>query len=370
MAWIIERQRKRGGKPLLHVQWRTKDGAVRSKSLRTTDMRVALMEKARIEAEVEGREDAPVAVDAGDALTMFLEYLAVRRRLRAPSVQVYRERLEPLFRKFRGTPLTRWTRRMVGEYLDRHPEWSPRTIQLTVNACKVFIKWCKKDGYVQCPDFIDGDGLVPRVRPKTGHEVYSLSEIAMLMKAVRGEPHRNRWIDLAVNLAFWAALPVGDICALEWRHIDLKSGTLEKRREKTGELIAVPIAAPLRRVLRRHPGISGLVVPHMPKSLDSARKSLRVKIARAGIRMRPEGQRGFHLLRHSLSTALDRVGASHSTVNLILGHSGGSQTLHYIHSDMERARAAVERLEDAYERERRALIRDRLAEREARREAS
>jgi integrase len=369
MAWIIERSRK-SGKPWLHVQWRDVDRKIRSKSLRTTDMRVALMEKARIEAEVEGRDDAPVAVDAGEALILFLEYLATRRRLRAPTVQVYRERLAPLFRDFRHTPLTRWNRRMVGEYLDRHSEWSPRTIQLTVNACKVFIKWCKKDGYVQCPDFIDGDGLVPRVRPKTDHEVYSLSEIAMLMKAVRGEPRRNRWIDLAVNLAFWASLPVGDVCALEWRHIDLKSGTLEKRREKTGELIAVPIAAPLRRVLRRHPGISGLVVPHMPKSLDSARKSLRVKIARAGIRMRPEGQRGFHLLRHSLSTALDRVGTSPSTISLILGHSGGSQTHHYIHSDLERARAAVVRLEDAYECERRELIIDRLEEREARREAS
>ena len=372
MAWIIERKRtgkNKRKKPWLAVHWRDHEGKQKSKSLKTTDRRVAEFERARIEREVEGRADAPVAVAPLDALDRFLLDLEQSAQSRPPTIQYYRERLEPVFLRFAGTPLTKWNRAMLKEYVIGKREWSPRTRQMTVNACKRFINWCREDAKIECADFVENSkGLVPTVRPKS-REVYNLAEVTLLCREVRGTPHGNRWIDLAVHLAFWGALSLGDIRSLKWKHIDLKAGTIRKRRQKTGELIAVSLAEPLRRALVRHPGISGLVVPHFPKSDTSARKSLTVKIQNAGIAKRSKGEGGWHLFRHSMASALDYAGASESVIDLVLGHSPRSMTRRYIHADLSRACEAMQRLEEGFYEERLALLRPRLEGRQARREA-
>lgn len=373
MAWIIDRKRtgKNSGKPpYLSVHWRDHKGKQRSRNLKTTDRRVAEFEKARIEREVEGRADAPVAMGPLEALDRFLLDLEQSAQSRPPTIQYYRERLEPIFVRFAGTPLTKWNRAMLKEYVIGKREWSPRTRQMTVNACKRFITWCREDAKIECADFVENSkGLVPTVRPKS-REVYSLGEMALLCREVRGIPFGNRWIDLALNLAYWGGLSLGDIRSLEWKHIDLKEGTLRKCRQKTGEMIAVPLAEPLRRALLRHPGISGLVVPYFPKSDTSARKSLARKVENAGIAKRSKGEGGWHLFRHSIGSALDYAGASESVIDLVLGHSPRTMTRRYIHADLSRAREAMERLEKDFYKERLELLRPRLEARQERREAS
>jgi integrase len=373
MAWIIKRKRtgKHAGKPpWLSIGYRDYEGNQKFLNLRTTDRKVAAVERDRIERDVEKRADAPVVATAREAVGRFLGDLERVERLLAPSVQVYRERLEPLVAAYGRVPLSRWNRSMLKDFIALHPEWSPRTVQLTVNACKRLIVWCQEDAHIECPDFVVRNrGLVPTVRVKTDHEVFTLHEVALISKEVFGEPCGNRWIDLAFNLAFWAALPLGDIATIEWKHIDLRAGTLTKRRKKTDELIVVPIAEPLRRALLRHPGIAGRVVAHFPKSASSARKSLVRKIRNAGLAERPKGQKGFHLVRHSAASALDHVGATEATINLILGHSPGSMTRRYTHADLKQARRSMERLDKAFKEARLERILPRLEERQERLQA-
>ena len=52
----------------------------------------------------------------------------------------------------------------------------------------------------------------------------------------------------------------------------------------------------------------------------------------------------WHVLRHSHATFAEALGMPLSDRQPQMGHSAGNMTLHYTHSDIERRRAAVEKM--------------------------
>lgn len=159
--------------------------------------------------------------------------------------------------------------------------------------------------------------------------------IAMLANA-------TGWLRVAIALAVFAGLRMGEVRALEVRDVDLKSDRLLVRRAfsadqvitpKSGHERIVPLAPELRTILvdalRLKPATARVVVNsagHTPASRHVLAALKRLQ-RRHGLR-----ERSFHSLRHAFCSMLVRNGASVEAVRLLAGHSKLEVTQRYVHA--------------------------------------
>jgi integrase/predicted DNA-binding transcriptional regulator AlpA len=181
----------------------------------------------------------------------------------------------------------------------------------------------------------------PRRRPK---EVYSSEEIEALLKTAESMDTTRELICL---LALDAGLRVSEICALEWRDVDLAAGTLiiqhnvfeGHSQTPKGTIGRVAMTSALRDALerhRRHESIGPLVLyrrnprgdnPWRPFTRGSISQLLKRLQAKAGIRTS-----GPHLLRHTALTRLSDLGASVYVIQAVARHSDLQTTQAYLHT--------------------------------------
>jgi integrase len=181
----------------------------------------------------------------------------------------------------------------------------------------------------------------PRRRPK---EVYSSEEIEALLKTAESMDTTRELICL---LALDAGLRVSEICALEWRDVDLAAGALiiqhnvfeGHSQTPKGTIGRVAMTSALRDALerhRRHESIGPLVLyrrnprgdnPWRPFTRGSISQLLKRLQAKAGIRTS-----GPHLLRHTALTRLSDLGASVYVIQAVARHSDLQTTQAYLHT--------------------------------------
>lgn len=173
-------------------------------------------------------------------------------------------------------------------------------------------------------------------------------EVQVMLARARG------WLLLAIGLAAYAGLRMGEIRALEARDIDLDGGRLLVRRAlsagevmppKSGDERVVPLASELRALLvsvvKRHEPQARIVLNARGRTprrqhVLAALKSLQ---RRCGLK-----ERSFHSLRHYFCSALVRHGASLEAVRLLAGHSGLDITQRYVHANAADLSEAIAKL--------------------------
>lgn len=160
-------------------------------------------------------------------------------------------------------------------------------------------------------------------------------------------------------------LRIGEVCGLQWGDFDLAAGVLTVRRTvsrigcpggRTKVVIQTPktrsscreIPIPqrllglLRALGRRADAASWFLSGRLDKPVEPRcyRKSIAGYLRRAAVR-----QVNPHLLRHTFATTCLQAGCDLKTLSEILGHADPGITLkRYVHSDLNRKRAELERI--------------------------
>ena len=142
----------------------------------------------------------------------------------------------------------------------------------------------------------------------------------------------------AIRLLMLTGARVGEIMALEWKHIDIEQGIALLPDSKTGFKV-LQLPAPAVAVLENLPRIDKWVFPansvsgHMVNLKDAWGDVLKqAKIS--GWRL--------HDLRHAFASMMVNSGASLPIVGKILGHTNASTTQRYAHLEQNPARKAAE----------------------------
>lgn len=228
-----------------------------------------------------------------------------------------------------------------------------RSIRLALHALRSFCRWCLRCGYrADDPTLALTWPKAPRSKPKA----LSSSEIARLHAALAA-PIRGRSRSLAlwkrntlvIYLMLYAGLRLGEVCTLRWEHLDLGAGVLRVLDGKGRKDRDIPLAAELWALLEAVP-IAAQVGPviaagwRTSKGLRPLNESGMAKIFRVwlpGI-----GIAGIHAhrLRHTCAHYMQINGADVRDIQRILGHESLDTTALYLGEDMERLRAAIDRL--------------------------
>lgn len=334
MAWIQWHTTKSGTR-IAHVHWRDSGGRHRSKSTRSADKRIAELQRRVIERTEEGKRDHSARVVRGphEALRRFTRHLEIAR---APdTVRWYLTMLKPLWTAWAARPMAEWNRDDFESYVrarqvQKRP-WSPRTIQMLVQACRGFLKWAA-EADVLVPDFVGKFKAPPRHR--TQPKFLKPEELAALLDVAQG--HR---LEPAIGLAALAGLRRKEWLSAQAEDIDWEQRTICVRGSKTHQDRKVNISERLAEILSRHPVVRGPLV-RVPHHHSNNLKGLKALCRKASIR-----EVSWHPLRHTFATLMVASGAVDLvTTRDLLGHANVATTSIYLHALPERKRAAVERV--------------------------
>ena len=194
--------------------------------------------------------------------------------------------------------------------------------------------------------------------------VLSVDQQKRLLGYLRQNPSAK---NIGILICLYAGLRIGEICALQWRDLDLRSGVLHVRKtvqrisfaddgvrenylllgppKTSSSLRDIPLPGALTRMLRplgrqASPDffvVSGSSTPYEPRYY---RAYFRRLLARLGI---PPVR--FHALRHSFATRCIQSRCDYKTVSAILGHASISTTLDlYVHPGLEDKKKAIEKM--------------------------
>jgi integrase len=192
-------------------------------------------------------------------------------------------------------------------------------------------------------------------------EVFAPSELQGIVGAAMARLHSK---SMGILLALYTGLRIGELCALQWRDVDLVRGTLTvtktiqriyKKELKGSVTSKMVITPPKTRSSVREVPLASTIAPLLhgftqtndcylitgsPSFLEprSYRAYYGRFLRRAGI-----AHSSFHKLRHTFATQLIEGGADVKTVSDLLGHASVKTTLDlYVHPQLEQKRKCVE----------------------------
>jgi integrase len=202
---------------------------------------------------------------------------------------------------------------------------------------------------------------LPPVTKPSQVEVFSAQELQTLVQAATTSPTNKK---VGLMLALYSGLRIGELCALQWRDIDLAANTISVDKtvqriytkslgeKTTSKIIVTPPKTPSS--IRMIPLASEIL--HLVESL--AASGDRFLITGMPTLLEPRSYRAwygrflrrngikhssFHKLRHTFATRLIENGADVKTVSAILGHSSVRTTLDlYVHPQMDQKRKCID----------------------------
>lgn len=234
---------------------------------------------------------------------------------------------------------------------------SPNSVNMIVNVIKSSLKSALEAGE------IEEYPLHSVRRPRSSEKLvtsFSRSEQKKLEMAIMLEPDTKL---LGVLIALYTGLRIGELLALKWSDIDLKSRVIsvtktchdgkddngnphryvgEPKTYSSSRLIPIPIqlTSYIRSAQKKSrsewvvsKGTSFVSVRTYQKSFESLLKRLKIE------------HRGFHSLRHTFATRALESGMDVRTLSEILGHRSPTVTLNrYAHSMISHKRNMMNKL--------------------------
>lgn len=245
--------------------------------------------------------------------------------------------------------LTRIRRELAAETYEVGPADNRRTkrrakatVNRTMTYGRIVLSYCVELGYMPA---------VPKVKKFPENELrvrfLDQDELAALVAALRN--CRERVMLPFVLAALSSGARAGELLALEWKRLDLKSGVgiIHTSKNKEGRklyfrgeaLDALKEYAKVR--VLGSPGVF-LLASGAPLTHSKYGKLLRECLAEAGI----ENFR-FHDLRHTAASYLAQSGANLLDIQNALGHKSAAMTMRYAHLTESHVEAVVDRVMSA-----------------------
>ena len=203
------------------------------------------------------------------------------------------------------------------------------------------------------------DGIFMPKKQHSSIRILTKSEHNVLRNHIKKEQSLT---DLGIAVSMYTGLRIGELCALQWRDIDIEKRTLtvsktiqriqlpdgehrtrlvitEPKSEKSRREIPIPDC--LISMLKKHKTgehdyiLSGGSYPVEPRTMQYRFAKI---LEKAGL---PKVH--FHSLRHAFATRAIELGFDIKTLSELLGHSSVELTMNlYVHSSMERKRECME----------------------------
>lgn len=207
---------------------------------------------------------------------------------------------------------------------------------------------------------VKGDYEARRPKPV---ETFTKAEQAALLKVLFEDP--DPW-KMGIFICLSTGLRLGELCAVKWQDIDLRSGILHVNRtvqrlasdgsERKTHLVEstpksdcslrdIPLSDEILGLLRKFERSGEYLIggrhPADPRTYEYRFHRYQIK---AGI-----VPRNFHVLRHTFATNCVNNGMNAKIVSELLGHSDVRITLNrYVHPSMDAKRASMNALSAVY----------------------
>lgn len=168
---------------------------------------------------------------------------------------------------------------------------------------------------------------------------------------------------------YTTGLRLGDLATIRWGAVDLAENLIRVTTRKTGRVMQIPIAAPLRALLQAQRTAAASTKPAafiwpeqaeryqqhgakvlsnefyaellVPSGLAAHRTHKKQKQGRAAAR---DVGISFHCLRHSFVSTLKLTGASQSVAKELAGHSSDAVSQLYTHTPQQALADAIDKL--------------------------
>ena len=206
------------------------------------------------------------------------------------------------------------------------------------------------------------DGIVLPKRKKPEIQLLDETEQADLQQYIAENQNQTT---LGVALSMSTGIRIGELCALQWKDIDLEkriltvSKTMQRIQiqnavTKTKLIItepksesskrSIPLPECIMDFLKKFKGNAGEYVlsgsnnPTEPRTMQYRFQKILKNVNLPSVH--------FHALRHIFATTCVKLGFDVKTLSELLGHSSVEITLNrYVHSDFEQKRAYMKRLQ-------------------------
>jgi integrase len=349
-------------------------------STKTDDKKLALIlcqefEKAakvkRTKAQTQRTIDRLHEMISGDPISRYSlrEYAtgwlkSKRHETRPSSFESYRKRVEKALAYFKtraDLPLTELSRDDILAYRAHLAETvAARTANHNLKTLKTIFKAARRDGVLadDPSEFVSG---VKQTAQATTRRAFTADELAKVLPLCDPE-----WKSM-VLFGLYLGQRLADIATLDWSAINCERNEVRITTGKTGKLLILPLARPLRKyLLDRHGDSHGPIHPRAYGIVQSHGRTARLSnqfteiLARAGLRehqshtskgvgrsgKRESSALSFHSLRHTTVSMLRDAGVPQSVAMGFAGHTSPEINNAYTHTGIDSLRRAADALPD------------------------
>jgi integrase len=236
-----------------------------------------------------------------------------------------------------------------------------KSIKDILVVLKMIVRFGAKNGWC---DYVEWDIRFPTVQEKPQLDVLSVGNHRKMLDYIQSH---FTFKNLGIYICLTGGLRIGEVCALQWKDVDIERGVLMIRKtvervyildgdQRHTELLIghpktmnsvreVPMTTELYRMLKPfrkvvNPDFYLLTnepVPTEPRTYRNYYKRLMEKLSIPQIK--------FHGLRHSFATRCIESNCDYKTVSVILGHSSINTTLNlYVHPNTEQKKKCIDKM--------------------------
>jgi integrase len=234
-----------------------------------------------------------------------------------------------------------------------------KSVNHDVKVAKMLFRAARKLGLIadDPAEFVE---CVKRQTPNAKRP-FTLPELRAILDAADPE-----WQSL-IKFGLYTGQRLGDLARLTWANLDIQKAEVRLKTAKTGRIMIIPLAEPLRKHVESLPISDDPDTPIHPRAyglMQSQGKSGGLSnrfadlLAGAGLRERkPHRSTGktrngpreinsvsFHSLRHTTTSMLHQLGIPAAVVQTLVGHSNEAIHQHYITVGREALQKAADAL--------------------------
>lgn len=283
---------------------------------------------------------APVSEAPTVASIIDLYLASAARRLSPETLPMLKRRLQG-FAESHGWRLIRDCLPFhLTSWLEGNPQWATDwTLNSVVSIVHRPFNWAVKQRLIPSNPFA---GVTHRpgqpIRPITDVEFRALLRAATRPGARKRPTSGARFRQVLTFLRFTGCRP-GELCKLEWRHVDFDRCQIiltehkTSRTQRTPRPRIIPLVPTVVRLLmhirkRQEPG-ERVFLTH--RKTPWTRSSLALRIRRARLKVGLPADAKLYGLRHSFGTRAVMNGVDIKSLSALMGHTDTRMTEHYIH---------------------------------------
>lgn len=279
-------------------------------------------------------------------------------------IHICNKHIIPYFGKMKPDNIERNHINTFIRYKTYQDNLEPKSIYDIVTVLLQIIKYAEKQGYIYSFKY---DISMPVVHKKE-LEVLTIAEQEKLVKHIKSSVTNE---NIGILLSLYAGLRLGEICALQWKDIDLTEGiisitktmqriSVENKDTKTEIIIDTPKS---QKSVRKIP-IPDFLLSELKRLSDGCFKNSYLLTSSQNKFIEPRAYQykfkkyiktanirdiNFHALRHTFATRAVEQGVDIKSLSEILGHATVNFTLdRYVHPSISLKKQNIEKLAVCY----------------------